>query len=126
MASRSTGVIQPDDRSCIASCIAQFLGHTELKNPLQKVGRDGRLCVDDNMTLRDYGCEIEQCKNPEIPEIGSCLVLAVPSNSTGDGHCFLCTNGELWDPSGIRRPSWPNGWTIKEVWEIRKVENASS
>ncbi len=115
MVPRSTGVYQPDDRSCIPSCIATFLGHDRLRNPLQKVGRDGDLCADDNKTLLGLGCKIE--KVGEIPDSGSCLVLA--KHRAGSKHCFLFDDGSFgWDPTeGAPSPRCED-WTVVEVWKL--------
>lgn len=119
-AMRTNGVRQPDNRSCIPSCIATFLGLTELKYPLQKVGRNGNLVESDNETLQCYGCKIEKCPSTQIPGEGDCLVLATHPNS-GNKHCFLFQDGELeWDPSQTQS-SWPNGWRISEVWKIEPL-----
>jgi hypothetical protein len=119
---RVNGVVQPDNQSCISSCIATFLGHTELTNPLKKVGRhEGKLVESDNKTLQPLGCEIEKCESNDIPDQGACLVLAAPPKSKC-GHCFLFKDGELaWDPAEKPVNTWPNGWEISEVWKIESL-----
>lgn len=116
---RPTGVVQPDKRSCIPSCIATFLGHDSLQYPLQKVGRDGDLVADDNKTLQPLGCQITKLNTNQIPTQGSHLVLAARPGAE-NGHCFLFKDGNLdWDPSP---PStWPDAWQISEVWEIKRI-----
>lgn len=118
---RANGVVQPDNRSCISSCIATFLGYTELKNPLKKIGHNtGHMIDDDNKILRPLGCEIEKCESNQIPGKGACLVLA-KHPEVQDGHCFLFKDGELdYDPSWTVS-TWPNGWEISEVWKIESL-----
>lgn len=124
-AMRTSGVEQPDKRSCISSCIATFLGHTELRNPLKKVGRrHGNLVDSDNDRLRPLGCEIKKLSTPEIPMEESSLVLATRPCSK-DGHCFLFKDGALdWDPSPPT--TWPDAWQISEVWEIKLIAPQTS
>jgi hypothetical protein len=117
---RSTGVIQPDQRSCIPSCIATFLGHTELKNPLQKVGRDGNLAESDNGLLARDGARVARLPGLAIPASGSCLVLGVHV-PTQQGHCFLFTDRTCdWDPAP-RGTGWTSEWRALEVWSIERI-----
>ena len=109
---------------CIPSCIGTFLGMTEEElladDQLRKVGHKGNLVASDNKILNRFGCCIQQVQNQNQ---GDCLVLACHTK-TRNCHCFLFHNGSLaWDPTPNNAFPWADGgWTVCEVWEIRKIK----